>query len=444
MNRDFGPVVQEEVRRLPEKYRAVVVLCYWQSLSHEQAAAQLGCPLGTVRSRLARARKLLHRRLTRRGLAPLAAIVAAALSEASAQASTLAAVPPLLVKETIRAAAAAASGQALSSVVAGTTASLVQRTLWSMAMIKIKTAAVGLALVGLLGFGVAFVAFNGRAGQAQVAAAGQPQQADAPKDPPGTELLYAMPRELASIAKLVPNGSVVKKGEVVCELDTPELAESLTGQKIASIRARNAYRQNTIAREIAEISVTEYVEGLYKLELAKAVLGIKKAEAALPIAEDELTEKKTGKEKGAVTIARYELEVAQQTRHVLTEYTRDKRIKELKGATERARADELASKEVYELELSKEKRLERESQACTMVAPRDGKVVYSRGRQQAKNQLQARRLDCALALYRSWRVGTVPPASVQDRARDRDGGGKGQVSQAASHHARLAALVRAG
>ena len=72
---DFGPIVQEEVRRLPEKYRAVVVLCYWQSLTHEQAAAQLGCPLGTVRSRLARARKLLHRRLTRRGLAPLAGVV---------------------------------------------------------------------------------------------------------------------------------------------------------------------------------------------------------------------------------------------------------------------------------------------------------------------------------------------------------------------------------
>ena len=51
---EFGPVVQEEVRRLPEKYRAVVVLCYWQSMTHEQAAAQLGCPLGTVRSRLAR------------------------------------------------------------------------------------------------------------------------------------------------------------------------------------------------------------------------------------------------------------------------------------------------------------------------------------------------------------------------------------------------------
>ena len=56
---DFGPVVQEEVRRLPQKYRAVVVLCYWQSLTHEQAATQLGCPLGTVRSRLARAAQAL-------------------------------------------------------------------------------------------------------------------------------------------------------------------------------------------------------------------------------------------------------------------------------------------------------------------------------------------------------------------------------------------------
>ncbi len=51
---ELGPIVQEEVRRLPEKYRAVVVLCYWQGLTHEQAAVQLACPLGTVRSRLAR------------------------------------------------------------------------------------------------------------------------------------------------------------------------------------------------------------------------------------------------------------------------------------------------------------------------------------------------------------------------------------------------------
>src|SRR6202041_2671352 len=76
---EYGPLIQEEVRRLPEKYRAVVALCYWQGLTQEQAAVQLGCPLGTVRSRLARARSKLHTRLTHRGLAPLAGVMAAAL-----------------------------------------------------------------------------------------------------------------------------------------------------------------------------------------------------------------------------------------------------------------------------------------------------------------------------------------------------------------------------
>ena len=42
----FGPIVQEEVRRLPEKYRAVVVLCYWQGLTQEQAARAARLPAG--------------------------------------------------------------------------------------------------------------------------------------------------------------------------------------------------------------------------------------------------------------------------------------------------------------------------------------------------------------------------------------------------------------
>ena len=65
-------LVQEEVRRLPAKYRDVILRCYWQGLTHEQVAVQLGCPLGTVRSRMARARDLLRSRLMRRGLAPMA------------------------------------------------------------------------------------------------------------------------------------------------------------------------------------------------------------------------------------------------------------------------------------------------------------------------------------------------------------------------------------
>jgi len=60
--------VHEELSRLPEKYRSPIVLCYLEGLTHEQAAARMGSPVGTVRSRLSRGRDHLRRRLARRGV----------------------------------------------------------------------------------------------------------------------------------------------------------------------------------------------------------------------------------------------------------------------------------------------------------------------------------------------------------------------------------------
>src|SRR6185437_6416108 len=70
-------ILHEEVSRLPEKLRAAVVLCYWEGMTHEQAAKQLGCAKGTVKDRLERAREMLRTRLARRGLALSAAWFAA-------------------------------------------------------------------------------------------------------------------------------------------------------------------------------------------------------------------------------------------------------------------------------------------------------------------------------------------------------------------------------
>ncbi len=67
---DLGAALHEEIERLPERLKGAVVLCYLQGLTHDEAAAHLGCPVGTVRSRLSRGRDRLRARLGGLGLAP--------------------------------------------------------------------------------------------------------------------------------------------------------------------------------------------------------------------------------------------------------------------------------------------------------------------------------------------------------------------------------------
>jgi RNA polymerase sigma factor (sigma-70 family) len=64
----FIPMLREEVSRLPDHYRLPVELCYWEGKTNQEAAAQLRCPVGTIKGRLSRARQTLRDRLGRRGL----------------------------------------------------------------------------------------------------------------------------------------------------------------------------------------------------------------------------------------------------------------------------------------------------------------------------------------------------------------------------------------
>ena len=76
---ELRSALDAEVARLPSKFRDPVVLCYLEGLTHDEAAARLRIPVGTVRSRMARGRATLRDRLTRRGLGVPAALLAAGL-----------------------------------------------------------------------------------------------------------------------------------------------------------------------------------------------------------------------------------------------------------------------------------------------------------------------------------------------------------------------------
>jgi HlyD family secretion protein len=385
----YGPIVQDEVRRLPEKYRDVVVLCYWQGLTHEQAAAQLGCPLGTVRSRMARARKLLQRRLIRRGLAPLAGVVAAGFETTPAPASVVAwrrsPVPPELVNSTIQAVGRVAAGESTARVVSGAAASLVERILWSMAMIKVKLSLGGAVLVGLMGSVAWFTAPDGPPARAQLESTSKPAppHENVRAEPSEKSYSYNSVQGQTTVISFVPDRSLVKKGDVVCELDSAVFRDQLVNQKIAFLSALANYENARLDRETAEIAVVEYADGIYQIQLQESEGDIKIAEAELALAQDYLAALKSNHVTGPIEIkraelaelrARFALEKAQSRKRVLVDFTRGKKIKDLKSAVDKAHSDELAKKAIWELEAQKEKKLERDIAACVVVAPRDGRV----------------------------------------------------------------------
>jgi RNA polymerase sigma factor (sigma-70 family) len=96
---ELRSLIDEEIRRLPERYRLPLLLCHVEGLRHDEVARRLGCPVGTVESRLSRARERLRTRLARRGLAPSASTMAALLRPPG-----IGPVPSSLIATTLRAA----------------------------------------------------------------------------------------------------------------------------------------------------------------------------------------------------------------------------------------------------------------------------------------------------------------------------------------------------
>ncbi len=145
--RDLRPLLDREVARLPDRYRAALVLCDLEGKNRREAARQLGLPEGTVGSRLARARSLLAKRLARYESAGEGAPLAL-LAHELAQPS----VPPAVLSATLRAVTSLASGQATPGLIAAPVVALTEGVIRAMILMKINTAVVVLSIAGLLVF----------------------------------------------------------------------------------------------------------------------------------------------------------------------------------------------------------------------------------------------------------------------------------------------------
>jgi RNA polymerase sigma-70 factor (ECF subfamily) len=145
MWRELRQVLDEELGRLAQKYRAPLVLTYLEGKTTEEVARLLGCPKGTVQSRLARGRDRLRDRLVRRGVA----LSVSALGVVLVEKAVPAVVPAAVAEGALKAAALTVAGQATAGAIPATVVALTKEVLRAMFLSKLKALAAGVLALGV-------------------------------------------------------------------------------------------------------------------------------------------------------------------------------------------------------------------------------------------------------------------------------------------------------
>ncbi|HYT94613.1 MAG TPA: sigma-70 family RNA polymerase sigma factor, partial [Gemmataceae bacterium] len=204
--RELLSVLDEELQRLPERYRAPLVQCYLQGATCDEAARSIGWPLRTLKRRLEQGRNRLRTRLANRGLALSAALLAAGLTHGATVS-----LPARLIDMTARAAIQAAGVASASAV------TLAQGVLSAMLTARLKLVAAVLLLAGLITVGAGALAQStGASAQADptVAARQVPLPAVLQKkmESGGDKELIAAGRVLGTDGKPLPGAEVALVG----------------------------------------------------------------------------------------------------------------------------------------------------------------------------------------------------------------------------------------
>jgi HlyD family secretion protein len=190
------------------------------------------------------------------------------------------------------------------------------------------------------------------------------------------------------IIKILDEGTKVKPGDVVCELDSSDFVTELQAQKIRYLQAKSWVVQVQSILEVNLISLKEYEEGIYPqdVQLIKQYLASCKIDEER--ARKNYTWSKDTAAKGfrsptqvqADALALQQAEIALQEAEGMWErldkYTSPRLKTNLRAKIEAIKSDKLSQEASFQLEVDRLKRLEKAVANCTLRAPREGIVVY--------------------------------------------------------------------
>ena len=191
-----------------------------------------------------------------------------------------------------------------------------------------------------------------------------------------------------TIISVIPEGAVVKKGDLLVELDSSTLRENVTKQQIAVLASQSKLAESEAALKKAELTLKEYKEGKYQEEL-KTIMNekfsadeeVKKKEDSIRfykrlLERDYVTQSKVNTDLIDLEKAKLAFEIAELKMKVLNEYTYPKNIVQYEADIASAQAKVESDKKSHELDKQRLDHLESQLSLCRIVAPQDGQVIY--------------------------------------------------------------------